>query len=342
MASRIDGEMLSSGWLRDQRFDLTFTVGLPALALASGAVVLLNPALLMPVLLADLWLLGYHHVVSTFTRLCFDRDSLRRYRFLVFGLPPLVAIGCFVAVAAASGVWILVSVYFYWQWFHYTRQSWGIAQGYRRKAGIESQPGMLDTVMFYALPVAGIVTRSAQEPETFLSMPIRFIPVSETVASGAILLASVLVALWIHQTIRRFRNGQIGLPYLLYLISHHVIFATAYLVIPDVTVGWLVVNIWHNGQYILFVWMFNNRRFSAGISPRARLLSWLSQDERMWGYMAACVLLSTVVYWTIGNVLPLAFAMPLFIVYQIINFHHYVVDAVIWRRRHLRDALQAI
>jgi hypothetical protein len=54
------------------------------------------------------------------------------------------------------------------------------------------------------------------------------------------------------------------------------------------------------------------------------------------------VLLSTTVYWTIGNVLPLFLVLPVFIVYQIINFHHYVVDAVIWRSAQVKLALQSI
>jgi hypothetical protein len=44
-------------------------------------------ARLYPILLlADLWLLGYHHVVATYTRLAFDTQSLRRNRFLAVDL----------------------------------------------------------------------------------------------------------------------------------------------------------------------------------------------------------------------------------------------------------------
>ncbi len=44
----------------------------------------------MPILVADLWLLGDHHVVSTFARPCFDAGSFRQYRFFVTGLPLIV------------------------------------------------------------------------------------------------------------------------------------------------------------------------------------------------------------------------------------------------------------
>ena len=67
-------------------FDLTLLVA-PALAgLLAGAVAVADPRLYAPLLLADMWLLGYHHVVATYTRMTFDARSLRRHRFLAVDL----------------------------------------------------------------------------------------------------------------------------------------------------------------------------------------------------------------------------------------------------------------
>jgi len=44
-------------------------------------------------------LLGYHHVVSTFTRLVFDAESFRRHGYLVVQVPLLVIAGTVAAVA---------------------------------------------------------------------------------------------------------------------------------------------------------------------------------------------------------------------------------------------------
>ena len=52
-------------WLREPRFDIAFILGLPAMALLTGVVVLAQPSLFPVVLLFDLWVLGYHHVIST-------------------------------------------------------------------------------------------------------------------------------------------------------------------------------------------------------------------------------------------------------------------------------------
>ena len=132
------------GWLRNAPFDLGFIVGIAALAVASGYVVVLNPTLFPLVLFLDIYLLGYHHVVSTFTRLAFDKESFLEHRFLVVWLPLLVLAAAVSAVMVVGG-WVLSTTYLYWQWFHYTRQSYGIervyrAQGGRRRAGGQRSP----------------------------------------------------------------------------------------------------------------------------------------------------------------------------------------------------------
>ncbi len=77
-------------WLRSPRFDLGLILGVAALALTAGLTAVKSPQWLELIVTLDLWLLGYHHVISTFTRLCFDRQSMRQHWFLLFGLPPLV------------------------------------------------------------------------------------------------------------------------------------------------------------------------------------------------------------------------------------------------------------
>ena len=63
----------AEGLLRSPDFDMFFIAGIPLLAIATGLLVNYNNDLFLPVLAADLWLLGYHHVVATYTRLAFDK-----------------------------------------------------------------------------------------------------------------------------------------------------------------------------------------------------------------------------------------------------------------------------
>ena len=330
---------LAPGWVRDRDFDLGFVVGITSVALLCGVVVGIEPRLFAPLLLLDIWLLGYHHVVSTWTRIGCDRASFREHRFLAVGLPPLVILGT-LALALGVGLWSLATLYLYWQWFHYTRQSWGVARVYQRKAGRGLAGNeTLERIAFYALPVWGILHRSQQAPETFLGAELVVLPVPIVVVDAAAIVAVFAVGLLAARIAGAVGRGQLPLAYALYLTSHLLVFYVGYVAIADVDHGWLVLNVWHNAQYILFVWLFNAKRFADGPDPKARLLSHLSQPRNAPLYLAACVGVSTLVYLSIDAIVgSMALAV---VVYQAINFHHYIVDGRIWkvRSRPLRETL---
>jgi hypothetical protein len=325
-----------AGWLRSVSFDSTYIVGIAALAVVSGLAVVSNPALFTTVFLLNAWLLGYHHVVSTFTRLTFDSDSLKEHRFLVTWLP-LIVLAAVVVACFALGTWILTTVYLYWQWWHYTRQSYGVSRIYQRKAGLNND--LLNKLVIYALPVWGILHRSSQAPEQFLFTEVRVIPVPLWLVAVAGSLTLLVLGWWVAQTIRDWFLGSVSVAHTLYLCSHVLIFGVGYLAIDNINHGWLVLTIWHNCQYIMTVWMFNNNRFKGVADQKHRFLSSISQRNRVFTYLAVCLLLSTVTYgllkYSLGWIaLATATSLPLFTVaFQAINFHHYVVDAVIWKVR---------
>ncbi|MFQ5953965.1 MAG: hypothetical protein ACE5JZ_02760 [Kiloniellales bacterium] len=339
MTAVAEAAPIAAGWLRSREFDLHFIFAIAALALISGWVVVADPRLFVPILLADLWLLGYHHVIATYTRLCFDRESFRQHRFLVLGLPPLV-IGGVLVLGLGVGLWVLASIYLYWQWFHYTRQSFGIAQAYRRKSnGLVDDPEWLGKLIFYAVPLWGIVHRSAQDPGSFLGLELRVIPVPALLDEVLGLAAAAAVCWWVAGRVLSYRRGRLAVAHTAYMASHFVVFYVGYLLIEDITYGWLVINVWHNAQYIAFVWLYNNNRFKGGIDARAKFLSTISQSRFSWLYFAVCLGISSVLYLALENMVA---ALPLLVVtYQAINFHHYIVDGLIWkmRRRPLQKVL---
>ena len=325
------------GWLRSPAFDLNLIVVVALVALTAGAVALGQPHLFGVVLILDLWLLGYHHVVSTFTRLCFDRASFREHRFLVVQLPILVVAATLAAVSLL-GVWVLPTTYLYWQWFHYTRQSYGIERMYRRKAPAGTViHDYLTTRALYLLPLFGILYRSWQQPARFLGMEVKYLPVSDVAVWLVGGLAAVAVAGWAAVSLRAAWRGELALPHFLYVASHHLIFLTGYWLIDNITTGWLVLNVWHNLQYILFVWWYNNKRFGGRVDPQARLLSTLSQKEHVLGYVCVCVGIATLLFGGL-QVLSQTYAFSdavsvALVVSMVLNFHHYVVDGIIWKRK---------
>ena len=321
-----------AGWLCSKQFDTFFIVGIAALAIAVGLMVVIEPILFIPILAVDLWFLGCHHVVSTFTRLCFDAQSFRQHRFLIFGLPVL-ALFTVVILASSVGLWTITTLYLYWQWFHYTRQSWGVAQGYRRKAqGLVVESQAASQSVFYLLPLWGILSRSHQAPDLFLGIELRVIPVAGVVVDVVGVAALAALGWWAFGRLSAWRRGQLPVAHTLYLLSHFAVFLVGYVLIEEINTGWLVVNVWHNTQYIAFVWLHNNNRFRMGIDPAARFLSTISQQRNLWFYLAVCFGVSTFSYlFAIGSVATAVFA-PI-ILFQTANFHHYIVDGLIWKSR---------
>jgi len=330
------------GWLRSPSFDLLFIAGIMLAALVSAGVVVLRPALFTVVVVADMWLLGFHHVVSTFTRLTFDSESFRNYRFLVVWLPLIVLAGV-IGLITVIGHWVVPTVYLYWQWFHYTRQSYGIAQIYRRKAGpLGDEPALLTKATIYLLPLWGILQRSYQKPETFLGMEIKVLPVPLLLVQAVAACALLALGLWVVRQAIAWKQGRLPVAYTLYMLSHLTIFAFGYLLIDSLDYGWLAINVWHNAQYILLVWMFNNNRFKGGVDPEHRFLSTISQKNKLVVYFLVCLGISTLIYAGLDVTLK-SLGLPLLtvtlIAYQTLNFHHYIVDGIIWKVR--RQRLQA-
>jgi hypothetical protein len=298
--------------------------------------VLAAPELFMPVLILDLWFLGYHHVIATYTRLCFDAESFRQRGFLVYGFLPAVAI-LTLLVAWQIGLWVIVSIYFYWQWWHYTRQSWGISRASRGKDREQFyEDGWLDQAIFYALPVVGILYRSYHAAPNFIGLDLWYIPTPGWVVQIAAAVAGILLAVWVLRRVMAAIEGRLAVLHTLYMLTHFIIFAVGYIIVPDITIGWLIINIWHNAQYILFVWMYNAKRFNNGVDSKARFLSYISQPNRIWLYMLTCVTITGVIYWGILRTLDWLFFAGIsatIVLYQIANFHHYVVDSMIWKVR---------
>jgi hypothetical protein len=320
--------------LGGREFDTWLIGGVFGLAMLTAAAMAFVPSLFTPLLIADLWLLGYHHVIGTFARVSFETDGVKRYRAL-FTWVPVVIVLAVVALALGIGAWTLPTIYLYWQWWHYTRQSYGIAQLYRLKTGDPDRSLREMMAVIYLLPATGILYRSYQAPAEFLSVELKVLPVPpELVALFAVATVAVLAAYVVRQLLS-LRDGRFSLAYNAFLASHLAVFGIAYLCF-SIDHGWLVVNVWHNTQYLLMVWLFNNKQFKDQIVPERPLASMLSQRKHVLRFFATTLAVSTVAYLVLGvtaGLLTTASLPIALMAYQSINYHHYVVDTFIWKSR---------
>ncbi|MGM0423237.1 MAG: hypothetical protein ACQEQL_09110 [Pseudomonadota bacterium] len=349
------------GYLKGPKYDHILIFGVLMLALCSGLVVWLRPELFLTVFLLDIWLLGYHHVIATFTKLAGTPQDRAQNSFLIYQLPLLVLAGV-VGLYLWAGIWLIITIYFFWQWFHYTRQSYGISVFYRKKSGIQhsATPVRLDYAAIWAIPVWGLIHRCAQDWDKFLFLPVWMpdLPMELSYLAGAAALS--IVSVWLVTKAIDWHRGNLSYCAFFFMLSHQIIFFAGYVFIPDINIGWLVANVWHNAQYILFVWLFNNNRFrprtdqSADINNRAqtqktnidkdegKIMAWLSQPKpyRIMFYFGFCLLATTLFYGSVQAGLKFALngnevllIVGTVVIFQAVNFHHYIVDSLIWKAR---------
>lgn len=333
-----------SGSLGLPVFDSMLIFGTASIAFLIIAAALLVPHLLPLLVLADLWLLGYHHVVASFTKLGGTSADRKQNALLIWALFP-AALFATALVGLTLGVTAIVTVYFFWQWFHYVRQSWGLARRYQGTSTSVFARERTFVAMFWAVPVWGLLNRCQQAPDTFLWLPVWLPSVPFWLVSASGVWAAISITYWIAARVNAYRRGELALSHALYTASHLIIFAMAYVGIDDITTGWLLVNVWHNTQYLIFVWKYNHDRFTKDGVPQTGVLPWLAQPggARIVAYFACCFFVSTLLYslvflaassaakYTVAvGVTSVTFAV---LASMTLNFHHYVVDSIIWKRK---------
>jgi hypothetical protein len=207
---------------------------------------------------------------------------------------------------------------------------------YRKADPANSRSNLLEQLTIYTVPLYGILYRSWQNPDTFLGMKLKFLPTPYWVVSVAGIASVVIVVWWLVNQFNAYQKGEMKLGYTLFMLSHLIVFMTGYIVINDINYGWLCLNVWHNAQYVMLVWVFNNSNFKSGIDPRHKFLSTISQTKNIYLYFTICIGVSTLIYFSSSKMLGLLnfTSLPLAVVfYQAVNFHHYIVDGIIWKSR---------
>ena len=330
------------GWLANARFDLLFIVGITLLASVMSGAAVLSPDLFLPMLTIHTWLFGYEHLVATCTRLVAHPADRARHQRLILYVPPLVLLGLY-GVGRAYGMTGLYVIYFFGQFHHTVRQSWGIAQQYRQRAGgLPWDSVFLSEITLWSVPIWGFLHRCAQRPDEFLYQPFWLPNVPKFCVWIAAFLSGALWLYWGYTRVQAYRRGQLALGHTLYMLSHLLVYLASYVIISELCSGWLLVNVWHNVQYIVFVWLYNRRRFASGIDPETHTLSWLSQPGflRATLYFLASVALAMPLYYLLPRLgmsidqLLINTAVPTSITVGLaLTFHHYIVDAIIWKRR---------
>ena len=283
---------------------------------------------------------------DTYTRLGFSARGLLRNRFLALDLLLVIVLATTV-LALTAGAWVVATAFLYLQWFHYMRQGYGISRMYFRATSDGQVPStslgasapprdLVANAVIYVVPIFAIARRSMTMGDMFLAMPIKTIAPPPAVVTVLAVAAAVTIGAWFVRFGQRVGSGTADLRYEGFVFSHILIFLVAYVWTDNANVGWLAINVWHNLQYVLVVWMVNVKKYAGRVDGAEPLLSRISQPGRPVTYFACCLLITTVVYLALNQFTVLAMGGGLAAtlgVYMGINFHHYIVDAMIWKRR---------
>ena len=332
---------MNVGHLRSPLFDASFIFLIPLVAVIGGLLSHVDIEYFQLILVLDLWVLGYHHVIATYTRLAFDRDGFEDKTFLILYLPVLVALTVGL-IAWSIGVVAVATIYLHWQWYHYTRQSEGISKAYAIKSGTEaSKQTHFDRVVFYLVPIVCFLDMSSNQPETFLTMDVWVIPINSEVSNVLLIVTALVFLIWFVKKTNLAIRKEISISYYSYLISHYLIYYIAYAYIDNVNYGWIVINVWHNAQYIAFVWLYNTNKYGT-IEDSSNPFLFLARPSNAVLYFLGCFAVSSAIYFSIeklGEGLPF---YVLIVIYQTLNFHHYIVDSKIWklRKRPIQETLK--
>lgn len=316
--------------------DRFFILFIPIIAILTGVTVTMYPQYFWVILMADVWLLGYHHVISTFTRIGFDKSSVVENWKLLFPLPLGIVLAIYLTYTFGGGIFI-GTIYLYWQWYHYTRQSEGISKSYGMKAGSKSfVNNFYHRMSFYVASATSFLYMISAGHKKFLGFDIWTIQLAEEIRFAFLMLFSLATMYWLVGGIRSLVKGEISKLYFYYMLSHFAIYIVAYILISDINYGWLTINSWHNAQYIGFVWLFNRKKYAGEPVSKQSIIAYLSQPGRLLMYLLCCLVISTIIYGSLDVILSYIKSgaeLPFLLVYSTINFHHYVVDSKIWKLR---------
>jgi hypothetical protein len=323
-------------YLHSRIFDAFFIFGILFLALALGALASVSAVMLLAVVYLNIWCFANPHIFATYTRISTNKNFARNHWFLIFFLPIIVLIGL-TATALAYEISGLFTLYIFAQTYHVSRQSYGIARTYRRIDPTRLQNDRLPEALIYLLPAWGLLNWCSQSTTSFLTYPI-FLPAISPVWSNIVgFLTAGAVAFWLLRQYRLADTNSINHRHDWFVASHIGIFFVAYIWISDITLGWLIVNIWHNVQYLLFVWWKNTKNVaytsSAIFCPQADDTSFPWSNAAQ--YFALCAVLGGLLYvlFDFAGQKMLWLGLPtVLIMHFTLNFHHYLVDGVIWKR----------
>ena len=268
------------------------------------------------VFLVDIWLLSHPHALITF---------FKKRTYQTFSIKSLITIFVITMivlslVAREKGQVGLYFIYFFWQWFHYFRQNYGIS--FKLLKSSNDLIRRFEYLFNHIMPLLAILILFSKGPLDFLGHYIPFFNLQsfQQIFEWGFL---VLIFLWGFLNSMYLVKNKNHLPYFVNTASTFVLYYFAYVFAQHFIYGWLGLTIYHNVQYLFFT--YQDRSFELPFFNKSKAI----------GFYSVLTLFSVVVYGLIffGTDLISSRFIPLALITVFsLNILHYVVDSWIWKK----------
>ncbi len=274
------------------------------------------------------------HLISTWTRVYLDGNERWKRPVAYWVIPAFLSAFVISAVMIQSRKSaVLLTVVFYWAFWHFVSQNWGILRIWQRRAQEAGSPiATLERVILWLGALAPMASRLHTGPWVLFGAQVFHPTVDAWVARVlfAALAASVLLYLALRIAQRRFDVRA------LFLAASFVAFYVPFVMMRrSGSSAFATAACWHGLQYVGIVWLYNKSRWTGGVDAKARLVSWISQPGRASIYYVSLLAGAGIVYvlLNVAALLVLDVRTVGVMTWTSLTLGHYWLDGVIWKLR---------
>ncbi len=300
------------------------------------------------------------HLVSTWTRVYFDKREWKARPGLIVGMPlviattvvmltlflthpiPVTVLGRTFSLPTSGQ--ILNSTILYWATWHFVAQNWGLLRIYQRKSGepLSSVAMRIERPILFLFVLWCLLHRLDTGPRVLFGIEVLHFDIPSAVVNGLWGPLAFLIGFYAWQRIKE-RNAPWAKASL--LRTGFILCAFAGFFIPfeciktDDTSAFAAAACWHGIQYLGIVRQYHVNAWKGGVSPDNTIVSWLSQPGkgRLALYAALLMALAGSGYVIIygGSLLTRGTGWNVYtwgaVVWISLTLSHYWLDGVIWK-----------
>lgn len=330
-------------WMVSPAFDLTFFIGTALVTLGPWMAVEYFHVRAFLVIAAVGIVSNGPHLISTWTRVYLDGNERFRRPLHYWLVPGLLAafVAYMVLVKEGPRSATVRTMLFYWAFWHFMMQNWGILRIYQRRTGAMYSGGtrmaQLERVVLWLGALWPLSHRLYTGPWTLFGAHVRHPTLSPWMVNGLGAALLTVAAFYLGVRVRQIVRGErVPLIRPLFLLASWFGFFVPFVLIKKSgSAAFAAAACWHGLQYLGIVWFYNHNRWRDGVDEKARFVSWISQPGRAPFYFLGLLAVAGMVYGGLTLASKVVYTAEIWgsLVWISLTFGHYYLDGVIWKLR---------